>query len=321
MFRNLFCFWPASERLEFAHRGYSLFTTSDARYGQLTRVLVDSLLAFSSHPIHVTVLGGDWQYDHPRVTSTQLRLRAHRFELICYSKMAASVLSPFAQVAQLDSDMVASPDIDLLFEGHDAGTAFPMGALHPQDPNNQAQLSRLLGVRVKSQPYVHATYLVGQEAREFMMSCLDIADWLVARRRFGFGYRPENFDETVLNVNLWRCGATSSYLPSFDPYFSAFVRPHAPNGAPWDRHCRLVAHGLKCPRCASHLFESLVQVAAHGGWGSERAVPFSACTHLAPPSGGRLRALTQRAARAMERRVSSFDGIAKADAAPLRAIG
>jgi hypothetical protein len=265
-------------------KGFVLFTTVNHPYLNLASVAVKSLLRFSKHDVFVVGINGKIPWKHDRILTESVSLSKPNFENICYLKTQSSLLSPFHQSVQMDGDMIASPSIDNVFDLERSKSPFPKGSLHPFDPVNQLGLMKLLGVTAKTQPYVHATYLYDRTSIPFLEEVAEIERWILKRRFFGIGYSPPNFDETILNVALWKHGAYDAFIETYDPYFEGFLNPKGNRtmreifGFPVYRH---ISHGQKCPTCASSTLARLEQLHLQGKWsnsadiGSDWGTPHS----------------------------------------------
>lgn len=250
-------------------KGFVLFTTVDQPYLNLTFIAVKSLLRFSKHDIFVLGINGEIPFKHKRISTETVNLKKSNFENICYIKTQSSLISPFSQSLQMDSDMIASPDVDKIFDLERSNSRFPKGALHPFDPVNQKTLMKLLGVTSKTQPYVHATYLFNKTQRPFLEEVAEIERWITNRKFFGLGYSPPNYDETILNVALWKHDAYEAFVPTYDPYIERFLNPEGDRtmkeiyGYPVYRY---IAHGQKCPECALQTLQRLESIYEKGEW-------------------------------------------------------
>jgi hypothetical protein len=250
-------------------KGFVIFTTVNQPYFNLASVAVKSLLRFSKHDVFVVGINGRIPWKHDRILTESVSLSKPNFENICYLKTQSSLLSPFQQSLQMDADMVASPSIDKVFDLERSKSSFPKGALHPFDPVNQLGLMKLLGVSAKTQPYVHATYLYDMNSVPFLEEVAEIERWIIKRRFFGMGYTPPNFDETILNVALWKHRAYDSFIETYDPSFESFLEPRGDRtmkeifGFPVHRH---IMHGQKCPTCAAETLTRLDEMNQKGQW-------------------------------------------------------
>jgi len=72
---------------------------------------------------------------------------------------------------------------------------------------------REMNVKNKSNPYVHAHILFSDKCLPFIQECYDYC------LRHGHSIEA-NWDETVLNVMLWKYQVSNWYLPMCDPYYS-----------------------------------------------------------------------------------------------------
>jgi hypothetical protein len=223
----------------------------------LTEVLVKSLLQFSKYPVTVFALNAEVPFSYPNMDPVIRKdIASLDFGSICYEKLYASYSNPYDAGVMMDADMVVNKGIDALIEEATLVGAYPHGSLHPQDPDNQQELMAMLGVAVKTQPYVHATFLFSKESKPFLEDCYN-----TAKRLQSVGKEPPNKDETVLNVKLWSAGATK-YSECYDPYFE-FIDNYL-NGYPINKHSSLytlerslIFHGCKDTGYAQGMLDRL----------------------------------------------------------------
>jgi len=306
--------------------GVVVFATPDEPYATLTRILAQSVLEFTSMGVLIAGLGQSIPFRHPRVDSIPIFLSSYNLESIYYAKFEASLASPFDLSIQVDCDMVASPELSDLVDLADSRSLFPQAAQHPHDPDNQGRLMQLLSVSHKSQPYAHGTYLYARNARPFLEECKSVGRWIRDRRRGPFGYRPNNFDETILNVMLWRHGATGTLLPWFDPYHEFFASPEPLAGThslPRDfKYMRAFSHGQKCPDCAEARFEEIRTAVSSGQWNHGTQMRDSCTPHegnAITPAAVSSRPIQQAVlyrARNFGRRVRSVDYMSRRNLPP-----
>lgn len=266
------CSGASSEWKVVTNFGFSIFTTLDEPYLSLARVAVQSLLDFSEHRIHVTAINGRLEWKHERITTDSVRISRMDFERVCYVKTHSSLTSPFDQTLQMDADMIASPSIDEVFGLQPRNAVFPCGALHPFDPVNQLPIMKVLGVTAKTQPYVHATYLFTATSLPFLMELKEVETWFLKRKRFHIKPRPANFDETLLNVLLWKHRVVDAYTDAFDPYFDYFINPTSDilGTSIMNRPVhRYLAHGQKCVQCAVQTLSQMRKMKALNLWTKE----------------------------------------------------
>jgi hypothetical protein len=189
-------------------------THADVRFLPLARVLAEGLAAFSHHPLVLYAIDSDPA--EPDLGSPRLVVRrvegAGRH--IAYLKLAVlldALDSGVARGVYLDADHVPTPAVDRLFEmARDPGE-LPLLPRHPRDLGDEVNgaLMAELGVKTKSMPYAHSCAMgFAPPCRPFLAECD-----AVARERERRGSHPPVVDETIVNVLLWKHGATRQ-LPS-----------------------------------------------------------------------------------------------------------
>jgi len=224
-------------------------------YFPLLEVLVDSVERFSSRPIVAFGVGADIPLrSRPCLIKRRIealgwwRRQFGRCDVYdIYRLRPKVVLAAGVKFGvYLDADSVVSDSIDELFGWTRSVDGHPLCARHPHDPDNQADLMRRLGVARKTMPYVHGHFVFAPSCRPFLQ------EWsrLCSRYR-----RVPAADETILNVLLWKEGA-SRHLPLYDPYFeiveAQFAWQDALRSLGDDVRCHVV-HGCKDPARAAQI--------------------------------------------------------------------
>lgn len=235
--------------------GYVIFCNKNDQYLSLMDVLIESILTLSSRYVEVFSINFDYSHSSPRVLTKRINLQEENHATIFYSKIYSSFNSSFEFGIQLDSDFIITKEMDNLFEDCHKITDFPLLSRHPSDPNNQQNFMDLLGVKEKSQPYMHATYLFSENSKTFLKECYDVAlDY------YKKGLIPHNFDETILNVMLWK-NNVHSWVDTYDPYYGLFLdrNNRASFGYAEDLPINFYScHGIKDPGFAKHVFENVI---------------------------------------------------------------
>lgn len=234
--------------------GYVTFVDDNPIYQQLTDILVESIISFSSKNIEVFSINCDYKHSSNRVINRKINIENKDYATICYSKLYSSFNSSFDYGIQLDSDFIITDQMDSLFEYAMKIKETPLGSLHPQDPNNQEWLMNYLGVKSKTQPYVHATYLFSNSCKPFIEECYTLSQKLLS-----MGYFPPNFDETIYNTMLWKYGS-QEYVDCYDPYFGFFLdhSTKETHGYGWMEKVNFYScHGIKDPSLAKSVLIDL----------------------------------------------------------------
>jgi hypothetical protein len=200
-------------------RGFVTFINNNQKYKDLLSVMIDSVLRLTNEDIEVFSLNRAYENTtgSSRVSVVQVKHEREDFAQICYTKLLAGAKCSFDEAVMLDADMVLTPHAIRLFDEIDLTSDVPYASLHPQDPNNQAPLMKHLGVKRKTQPYVHASFLFSRNSQDFLQECYDISQSMPPNTRL-----DHNYDETILNVMLWKYEKTHSLVDTYDPYFGHF---------------------------------------------------------------------------------------------------
>lgn len=239
------------------NEGYVTFVDDNPTYSELTNILIESVVEFSTKKIEVFSINCDFKHSSNRVINRRIDVKEKNFASICYSKIFASLNSSFDYGVQLDSDFIITKDMDKLFDNRDIIKTTPLGSLHPLDPNDQGSLMSYLGVTQKTQPYVHATYFFSKECKPFLEECYDLSQFFIKN-----GNHPPNFDETILNTMLWKYGS-DKWLDCYDPYFDFFLNHETKHshGYGWMENVNFYScHGIKDPNHARQVLNNLISL-------------------------------------------------------------
>lgn len=236
------------------NKGYVTFINKNEKYLKLLDILVESVLLFSTKKIEVFSINFDYTHSSDRVINKRINLSEESFSNICYSKLYSSFNSEFDYGIQLDSDFIITNKMDDLFNNLELVEDLPLGSLHPDDPNNQKNIMSYLGVNVKTQPYVHATYLFSNKSKPFLEDCYKLSQELISKN-----ITPQNYDETILNVMLWK-NNSERWLDTYDPYFEFFIERDREKirNYNWMKNVNFYScHGIKDPEYAKKIFEKI----------------------------------------------------------------
>lgn len=236
--------------------GFVTFTTG-GHYLELTEILIQSLLVFSKYPITIYALNTNIPFSYPNIDKIIRKdIDISNFHNICYEKLYASFNNDYDTGIMLDSDMIANKGIDILFSEINKNDKLPLGSLHPADPNNQYNIMDILNVKIKTIPYIHATYLFSSTSREFLAECYNFAKLCNEKNII-----PANADETILNCMLWKYNATK-FVKCYDPYFE-YINNYITNN-PINPHSNLytldrsfIFHGCKNTIVAREILNKL----------------------------------------------------------------
>ena len=114
----------------------------------------------------------------------------------------------------METDDVVNYNVDILFEvlrvwPYDV----PISPRHPDDPRNYVNFMQRFNVSKRTIPYIHAHMIWTYRARPFLENLRSLL-------RQGEFYGA-NFDETALNVMLWKAGANHT-LCKYGEIFSVY---------------------------------------------------------------------------------------------------
>jgi hypothetical protein len=236
------------------NEGYVVFVNENKKYIELLDVLIESVINFSSRPIEIFSINFNYNHSSDRVIKRRVDIPVVNFENICYTKLYSSFNSSFDYGIQLDSDFIITKEMDKLFNDCYKITKYPLGSRHPQDPNNQLEIMSYLGIKEKTQPYIHATYLFSKDSKSFLEECYILSKELQSKNIV-----PSNYDETILNCMLWKNNA-NDFVTTYDPYFDFFIHRdrkilHGYGDLPINFYS---CHGIKEPYFAKEILNKLI---------------------------------------------------------------
>jgi hypothetical protein len=234
-------------------KGYVTFVNDNPNYLKLCETLIESVIQFTDQEIEVFSINFDYQHSSNRVISRRVELDRVGFDTICYSKIYSSLNTEFDIALQLDSDFILTKKIDKLFQNINYETTIPIFSLHPLDPNNQKNIMDILSVQQKTQKYVHATYLFSKNCNDFLNECFDFSQYCLKKNII-----PQNFDETIFNVMLWKRNCVDKWIYPYDIWFETFLNPKNRLGYPENYELQFLScHGCKDPILAKEIFEKI----------------------------------------------------------------
>ncbi len=248
----MFSFGKAAENNEQIEEGFVTFAT--ASYFPLMEVAIASVHAFSTRPIVVYGIDADVPFDtnkYPRMIKR--RINKPKDMNIYFQKLNAIIQSNIKYGIYIESDDVVNYCIDDLFSWCHKVGEYPLCPIHPEDPNNQHSLMGQLGVSHKTNPYIHAHMVFSYKCIPFLKECYKLAPQL--------NHMGASWDETLLNVMLWKYGVSDYYLPAYDPYFANithYLDGTQPSTYPVPVEYYMF-HGCKDPKQALEILEVLKQ--------------------------------------------------------------
>jgi hypothetical protein len=161
--------------------GFNTFVTEN--WLPLAEILIDSILSFSKYRITVNCINFTHDFNNDRVISKSINIDNLNFYSICMTKWASLLDNPYDICAILDSDMVATKEIDNLFydnENRIIRAKFPLLAKHPHNPFDNPMhaqpLKHLCSVFSNKNPkmnWVYACGLVSQYHKPFISELVE----------------------------------------------------------------------------------------------------------------------------------------------------
>jgi hypothetical protein len=246
----------------------AFITHAGASYLRLSEVLVRGLAHFSSRPVVVYGVGTEVDYAAPNLIKRTLDERPGEIYSVKFRILAECGVE---RGVYLDADQVPNRGIDELFAAAGRAEDHPLAPRHPQELGHlQCELMAELGVARQTMPFVHSCCLAfSGRCADFFTECHRVSE--EASRRHPAG--APVLDEPLLNVMLWRRGATRQldccniafrfaglYLDGSYAADPDFLRHYA--GHPFRFH---TFHYCKDPAAAARLLAALVE--AHRGGG------------------------------------------------------
>ena len=210
--------------------GFVTFT--NLAYFELNEVLIKSILDFTTYSVEVMCVDCD------RPSTDRIKVnKMPKFDCnIFFCKTWASIISEFDIGVQLDADMIVTPESVELFNRIEPDFQRVKGALHPNDPEPNTI--------VKSQPYVHATYLFTKYSKQFLQ-CV-----------YNMRYEKDN-DERAINHYIWDSGFTDCWTKCYDPYVDFFLdHSRTKEAYPFDIDY-FICHGCKITQQAEEIYKTI----------------------------------------------------------------
>lgn len=237
--------------------GFVTFATSN--YFDLLKVTLDSAHEFSTRPVIAYGINADIPFsttEYPRLIKRRIDVDLSKTHIF-FIKVRIILESGLDYGVYIEADDILNNGVDALFDLCKTIKEYPLCPLHPKDPENQYHIMQRMGVQHKTMPYVHAHILFAHTCRAFLQEWYDAC--------LQYGRMAPNFDETILNVLLWKHGATD-YVPVYDPYFesiNAWLENRLPteHGYTQSPIYYYMLHGCKDPRQAAGVLKHLKQIA------------------------------------------------------------
>jgi hypothetical protein len=199
--------------------GFTTFCTEN--YTPIVDNLVESVLSFSKYDIIVYSINFDYHHESDRVTTKRVDIKAPNYFKICQTKIFTTVDCGFDYGLILDCDMVATHNIDEIFNEENLArldsSRFPLFAKHPHVPLNTNPGFREAFKRYTnyepSMRWVYASFIFSKNNVWFLQEVLDemkklsaqagedelIINALLAKYKvnydIGYNYLPNGLDE------------------------------------------------------------------------------------------------------------------------------
>lgn len=222
---NLFNEFPLfrceNEQIRSVHRPIeqAFVTFATKNYFPLLEVAIKSVHAFSTRPVIAYGINDDIpfsQKQYPNLIKRRISVNPKYAKppYVYFFKFCIILDSGIKQGIYIEADDIVNYKIDDLFQESAHVGQFPACPVHPDNPDNQKELMAELGVTEKTNPYLHGHIIFADACKPFLLECYQTC------LTYGSSIKG-NWDETVMNVLLWKYKVHDHYLPIFDPYFSA----------------------------------------------------------------------------------------------------
>ncbi|MBS0605161.1 MAG: hypothetical protein JSS60_09040 [Verrucomicrobia bacterium] len=187
-------------------------------YFSILEVMIASVHAFSTHPIVAVGVNADIPFStekYPRLIKKRIDVDLANRSPYLY-KPQAILASGLDSGIYIDADVILNKNCDELFKNAALVKDYPLCPLHENDAYVSWEAMEFFGLSERSMHYVHADMIVfSKECQPFLKEWCDTClnyPWLGS----------PCYDETLLNVILWKTGATT-HLPTIDPYNAYFA--------------------------------------------------------------------------------------------------
>jgi hypothetical protein len=253
----LICFFSINNTYASKQHAEGFVTFATENYFPLLRVLLDSVKAFSMRPIIAYGINCDIPFseqEYPMLIKKRFDIDLSR-ESIYFQKPHIILDCGLQYGVYVEADDILNQDVDQLFEWAKKINKYPLCPKHPQDPNNQTAIMARMGVYQKSMPYVHGHVIFAQSCMPFVKEWYDLC--------YQYGMQAPNYDETILNILLWKHNA-HEYAPIYDPYFESITNyynntcPEQHGYKKTDKLYYFMFHGCKDPVQARQLLDQLI---------------------------------------------------------------
>jgi hypothetical protein len=156
--------------------GFVTFCTSD--WTGMLNNLVDSVLNSSKYDITVFSINFNYEHENKRVKNVRVDIDDAGYFNVCKMKIYASFNNDYDIGLVLDCDMVATKEVDLIFEENYEkilNSKFPLCAKHPHNPfkngNTWPTIIQVIRQYTENDPkmdYVYSSFLFSNENKWFL---------------------------------------------------------------------------------------------------------------------------------------------------------
>ena len=115
--------------------GYTTFCTAD--WTPLTEIMLNSFLENSKYDITVNCINFEWKINHPRIKCKTLFVEKLDRMNLFKQKWVSALNCEYDVSLLIESDMIASKDVDAIYEKNInrlLGSKFPLFCKHPNNP-------------------------------------------------------------------------------------------------------------------------------------------------------------------------------------------
>src|SRR5581483_9878849 len=196
--------------------GFVAFATRS--YFPILEVLIKSVHAFSTRPIVVFGINDDIPFSttkYPHLIKKRIDVNLNEFHIF-YQKPRIIAHSGIKYGIYVEADDIVAPNIDEMFTWCKNVQDYPLCPIHPNNVNVLPDIMQSIGVKNKSMPYVHGHIVFAPSCKHFIL------EWLKACYMYKEVASKQNYDESILNVLLWKYNAVT-YLPPYDPFCTLYV--------------------------------------------------------------------------------------------------
>lgn len=250
--------------------GFNTFVTES--WLPLAKILVESIISFSEYPITINCINFEHDFNSDRVTSKTVNIDNVNFYSICMIKWQSLLNNPYDICAILDSDMIATKEIDMLFENNCIKikeSKFPLLAKHPHNPfeniMHKSALQNLVSIFSNNKPKMKWVYACGLMASHHKWFISELVDNLKYFHDQGKTTYLE--DEGMLNALLTKYQADEdlgyNHIPNFtlaNAYINNNVNDIELHETYLKNNCPVkfyILHGCKNPDIAYDILQQI----------------------------------------------------------------